>query len=162
MIDPRDDPGTPAIEPLRIAFDVATSSSRAFSVWTADFGRWWPADHTATGGADLVVTLEPWLGGRIFERTVDGREIDWGEILAWEPPHRFVYSWHLKRDRADATEVEIRFVPTSTTATRVEIEHRAWERLGSEGPTWRDRNRGGWETLLPHYLAALAADPRGG
>jgi uncharacterized protein YndB with AHSA1/START domain len=162
MIDPDDDLAMPPIEPLRIAFDVATPSDRAFSVWTADIGRWWPADHTATGATDLAVILEPRTGGRIFERTAEGQEIDWGEILVWEPPRRFVYNWHLKRDRANATEVEIRFVPTSPTATRVEIEHRAWERLGSEGPTWRDRNRGGWDTLLPHYRAALAADAAGG
>ena len=57
----------------------------------------------------------------------------------------------------EATEVEIRFVPLSAGETRVEIEHRGWERLGSEGQTWRDRNRGGWETLLPHYVGAVQA-----
>lgn len=150
------------IEPLRFAFEVARPAPHAFAVWTDDFGRWWPTDHTATGEAGLTVTLEPRAGGRIFERTSDGREIDWGEVLVWEPPSRLVYSWHLRRAREDATEVEIRFVPTSPDATRVEIEHRGWERLGSDGPAWRDRNRGGWDTLLPHYLAALAATSNGG
>ncbi len=82
-----------------------------------------------------------------------GTEHDWGEVTAWEPPHRFVYLWHLRRDRADATEVEIRFVPDGE-ATRVEIEHRGWERLGAEGREWRDRNMGGWSTLLPHFIRA--------
>ena len=59
-----------------------------------------------------------------------------------------------RRDRADATEVEVRFVPVERSRTRVEIEHRAWERLGAEGKAWRDRNRGGWSTLLPHYRKA--------
>jgi uncharacterized protein YndB with AHSA1/START domain len=150
------------IEPLRIEFDVERSATHAFAVWTSGIGRWWPADHTTTGEPGLEVTLEPRVGGRIFERTPDGREFDWGEILVWEPPRRFVYTWHLRRSREDATEVEIRFVATSPEATRVEIEHRGWERLGSDGPTWRDRNRGGWETLLPHYLAAVMADETGG
>jgi hypothetical protein len=39
----------------------------------------------------------------------------------------------------------------------VEIEHRGWERLGADAQTWRDRNGGGWATLLPHYQAAVAA-----
>jgi uncharacterized protein YndB with AHSA1/START domain len=146
-----------AVDPLRLAFDVDRPAEHAFTVWTRDIGRWWPADHTATGAADLDVVLEPRVGGRLFERASDGREIDWGEVLVWDPPERFVYTWHLKRDRDDATEVEIRFVPTSPATARVEIEHRGWERLGSDGPTWRDRNRGGWDSLLPHYLAALAA-----
>ena len=150
------------IEPLRISFEVDRSAAHAFTVWTADIGRWWPADHTTTGDLDLEVTLEPRVGGRIYERTADGREFDWGQILVWEPPTRFVYTWHLRRDREDATEVEIRFLPIAPEATRVEIEHRGWERLGSDGPAWRDRNRGGWETLLPRYLEAVTAAVHGG
>jgi uncharacterized protein YndB with AHSA1/START domain len=148
---------TEPIEPLQLTFDVRAPADHAFTIWTRDIGRWWPADHTATGEADLTVTLEPRPGGRIYERTIDGREIDWGEIVVWEPPQRFVYTWHLRRSQEDATEVEIRFVSTGADATRVEIEHRGWERLGSEGPSWRDRNRGGWATLLPHYVAAVDA-----
>jgi hypothetical protein len=45
-------------------------------------------------------------------------------------------------------------------ATRVEIEHRGWERLGAQGEEWRDRNRGGWRTLLPHYVATIEGRPR--
>ena len=73
------------------------------------------------------------VGGRIFERTSDGTEHDWGRIVAWEPPHRLVYSWHLRVDRSDATEVEIRFTDLDRTTTRVDIEHRGWERLGARG-----------------------------
>lgn len=145
------------IEPLHIAFDVEASSEHAFEVWTDRIGQWWPVDHTASGEDGLTVRLEPRAGGRIYERTRDGREIDWGEVRVWEPPERLVYSWHLRRSREDATEVEIRFVATGPAATRVEIEHRGWERLGADGPTWRDRNHGGWTSLLPHYVAALAA-----
>ena len=75
-------------------------------------------------------------------------------MTAWEPPGRLAYLWHLRRDRADATEVEIRFIERDDATTLVEIEHRGWERLGAEGEAWRDRNHGGWATLLPHYVAA--------
>ncbi len=80
------------IEPLQIAFDVQAPTDHAFEVWTAQIGRWWPADHTTTGEVDLEVSLEPRTGGRIFEQTTDGREFDWGEVLVWEPPVRLVYS----------------------------------------------------------------------
>ena len=75
-------------------------------------------------------------------------------MTVWEPPSRLVYLWHLRRDRADATEVEIRFLDRAGAGTRVEIEHRGWEALGADGEDWRDRNHGGWATLLPHYVAA--------
>ncbi|HEX4897294.1 MAG TPA: SRPBCC family protein [Candidatus Limnocylindrales bacterium] len=142
------------IEPIHLVVELDCPAEHAFEVWTARIGTWWPLDHTATGQPGLAVILEGRPGGRIFERTPAGAEHDWDEVLAWEPPARLVYSWHLRRDRADATEVEIRFVPLERSRTRVEIEHRAWERLGAEGESWRDRNRGGWSTLLPHYRTA--------
>jgi hypothetical protein len=144
------------IEPIRLDFVVACPADHAFRVWTAGIDRWWPADHTVSAEAGLTVVLEARPGGRIFERTPSGVEHDWGEVTTWEPPHRFGYLWHLRRDRADATEVEIRFVDRGDATTRVEIEHRGWERLGAEAETWRDRNHGGWATLLPHYMAAAA------
>ena len=141
--------------PLRMSFDVACSAEHAFTVWTSGIGTWWPPDHTVTGQADLTVVLQEGVGGRIFERTTDGTEHDWGEVTVWEPPTQLSYLWHLRRDRSDATEVEIRFVPQGDTATRVEIEHRGWERLGAAGDEWRDRNRAGWQGLLPHFVAAI-------
>jgi hypothetical protein len=139
------------IDPLRLSFVVDTPVDHAFDVWTRRIDAWWPADHTASGEADTAVVLEGRLGGRIFERTASGLEHDWGEVTLWEPPTRFGYLWHLRREREDATDVEIRFVDLGGR-TRVEIEHRGWERLGTEGVTWRDRNKGGWSTLLPHYI----------
>jgi len=145
------------IEPIRLAFDVECPADYAFEVWTARIDTWWPTDHTASGDAATQVVLEGRTGGRIFERTPSGAEHDWGEVTVWEPPTRLGYLWHLRRDRADATEVEIRFLPSGADATRVEIEHRGWERLGAGGEEQRDRNHGGWATLLPQFVAAATA-----
>lgn len=142
-------------EPLRFAFDVACSVEHAFRVWTAGIGSWWPADHSVSGEPGLTVVLEPGEDGRIFERTSDGAEHQWGEITVWEPPHHLGYRWYLRADRADATDVSIRFL-SSESGTRVEIEHDGWERLGARGGAWRERNHQGWTTLLPHYRDAVA------
>ncbi len=147
------------IDPIRLSFEVACPADHAFEVWTARIDQWWPADHTASGEPDTTVIIEPRPGGRIFERTTSGVEHDWGEVTIWEPPARLGYLWHLRRDRADATEVEIQFIDRGDATTRVEIEHRRWEALGADGPSWRDRNRGGWATLLPHFIDA-AGSPR--
>ena len=143
-------------EPLTMSFDVACSVQHAFTVWTSGFGAWWPPDHTVTGRSDLDVVLQRGVGGRIYERTPDGVEHDWGQVTVWEPPTQLGYVWHLRRDRADATEVRIRFVPRDASSTRIEIEHRGWERLGTAASQWRDQNQAGWQSLLPHYLAAIA------
>ncbi len=82
--------------------------------------------------------------------------MEWGEITAWEPPRRLGYLWHIRTDRADATEVEITFTDRGDATTRVDIEHRGRERLGARGPSWRDANLRGWNGVLPHYRAACA------
>lgn len=145
------------IEPIRHEFDVECPLEHAFSTWTADIGRWWPSDHSVSGERGLQVVLEGRRGGRIFERTSAGVEHDWGEVTTWEPPHRLVYLWHLRRDRADATEVQICFLAVDPHTTRVEITHRGWERLGADAEHWRDRNRSGWAGLLPHFVTAATA-----
>jgi len=142
-------------EALRFSVEVACPAEHAFAVWTSGIGAWWPADHTVTGAPDLRVILEPRVGGRIYERTAAGVEHDWGEVTVWLPSSRLEYLWFLRADRSDATDVAIRFVPVGDVATRVEIEHSGWQRLGSRSGAWRDRNQQGWSTLLPHYLAAV-------
>ena len=121
------------IEPIRLSFEVACGPEHAFEVWTSRIDQWWPADHTVSGDDDTTVYLEGRTGGRIFERTTTGVEHDWGEVTIWEPPTRLGYVWHIRRDRADATEVEIQFIDRGDATTRVEIEHRGWEALGAEG-----------------------------
>ena len=51
------------------------------------------------------------VGGRIFERTAEGAEHDWGEVTVWEPPDaaRLPVAPAAGTGR-DATEVDIRFV----------------------------------------------------
>jgi uncharacterized protein YndB with AHSA1/START domain len=145
------------IEPLRMEFDVRCPAGHAFDLWTQRPSSWWPLDHTVTGEAGLQVVFEGRVGGRIFERTPSGREVEWGEITVWEPPRRLCYQWYIRSDRADATEVEIRFKRKDADHTRVQIEHRGWERLGTRATEWRDANRSGWNGVLPDYIAVCAA-----
>jgi uncharacterized protein YndB with AHSA1/START domain len=144
------------MEPLELEFDVACSPQHAFDTWARDTAGWWPASHSVSTDPGLVVTLEPRVGGRIFERTPSGDEHDWGEVTVWEPPERLAYLWHLRQDRDDATQVEITFTG-SERRTTVRIVHSGWERLGAKGSDLRDRNRAGWDGLLPRFVAACEA-----
>jgi uncharacterized protein YndB with AHSA1/START domain len=145
------------LEPLELELVVACPPDRAFALWATETTLWWPKGHSVSADPELTVTFEPRRGGRIYERTAAGQEHDWGEVLAWEPPHRLVYLWHLRFDRGDATEVEVTFSARSEgEGTDVRIVHRGWERLGSAGPERRDRNRRGWAGVLEPYRAACA------
>ncbi len=142
------------IEPLELSIVVQCDAAHAFSVFTASTSLWWPASHSVSRQPGLAVTFEPRPGGRIFERSPDNTEADWGEIILWDPPKRLDYLWHLGADRALATQVRIEFVPVSADATRVEITHSGWDALGDLGAQRRDRNQRGWDGLLPHFVAA--------
>jgi uncharacterized protein YndB with AHSA1/START domain len=145
-------------EPLRLDLLVACPLEHAFDVWATRIDTWWPRDHTASGEPGARVVLDRRVGGRIYEVTADGTEHEWGEVTAWEPPHRLAYLWHLRTDRASATDVEIRFT-SCPDGTKVEIEHAGWERLGDAADAWRERNHGGWTTLL-HFVAAATHPER--
>ena len=140
-------------QPLALDLTVRCSPAHAFEVWAQRTALWWPSDHTVGGERPEAITFEPRAGGRIFERTSAGAEHDWGEVLAWEPPRRLVYLWHIRADRSDATEVEITFAATAE-GTRVTIEHRGWDRLGAAAEERRDANHRGWGGVIPLYERA--------
>jgi uncharacterized protein YndB with AHSA1/START domain len=142
------------IEPLRLSFDVACPPERAFELWTTRISSWWPTGHTVSARPGVEVVIEPGVGGRIYERTPEGDEHAWGEVTHWDPPRRISYLWHLRQDRADATEVEITFVPHRDSGTRMSIVHRGWEALGAHGADQRELTQRGWTGLLPHFRAA--------
>ena len=78
----------------------------AFAIWTQRIGTWWPADHTVSGDPAAVV-LEGRVGGRIYERTRQGEEHDWGVVTDWRPPDQLSYRWHLGVGPEAATDVAV-------------------------------------------------------
>jgi uncharacterized protein YndB with AHSA1/START domain len=138
---------------LRVSFEVGCGVEHAFAVWTKRIGTWWPADHTLSGGPAMIL-LEGRVGGRIYERTTQGKELDWGLVTVWRPPSLLAYRWHLGSDPDSATNVEVTFSTLGPKRTRVQIEQTGWELLGAAAAEQRGRNRTGWESLRPHFCAA--------
>jgi len=145
------------IEPLNLEVELRCGAEHAFEVWTGRPSLWWPPSHSVSTAPGLLVTIEPWVGGRIFERTPAGVEHEWGEVTLWEPPFRLGYLWHLRRDRADATDVLIVFSPQGPDRCRVSIEHSGWERLGADAAQWRQANHHGWGGVIPSFTRAAEA-----
>lgn len=144
-------------EPLDLSFVVRCRPETAFRLWTEAIGKWWPADHTVSGDPAAVV-FEGRVGGRVFERARDGSEHEWGRVTLWEPPARLGYTWYLGAESDDATDVRIGFRDGGGEGTVVEIQHQGWERLGTRAADRRERNRAGWESLIPHLIRAASSD----
>jgi len=144
-------------EPVRTAVRVRRSIEDAFDLFTRDVGSWWPLDKASFGG-DRASELhfEPFVGGRFYERYIDGEEHTGGRILRWEPPSLLAYTWQ-HDDWPAPTEVEVRFFEEEPSLTRVELEHRAWERLGPIADRMRDMYSNGWPTVMTCFESFAGA-----
>jgi uncharacterized protein YndB with AHSA1/START domain len=148
--------------PVRKQLIVDASPERAFEVFTAGFGGWWPPSHHIGAAAYKTAVIEPRAGGRWFEIGEDGAQCDWGDVLVWEPPTRLVLAWRLGGDwkyhKDLLTEVEVRF-NAEGARTRVDFEHRKLENWGAGGDAARAAidSDGGWSGLLKLYADKLAA-----
>jgi uncharacterized protein YndB with AHSA1/START domain len=147
---------TVTIAPVRKSIRVNANQERAFEVFTSGLGRWWPRDKGIGKLPMQAAVMEPGLGGRWYELAEDGSQTNVGKIIAWEPPKRFVMTWDInsqwKPDTTVSSEVEVKFIPDGTNATRVELEHRRFEQMGAEaGATMRNSVDGGWPGMLERF-----------
>ena len=150
---------------VRTEIVVEAPVERAFQVFTGSFDRIKPREHNMLGADIAESVFEPRVGGRIYDRGVDGSECQWARVLAYEPPTRLVFSWdvnpqwQIESDPDKTSEVEVRFLAETPDRTRVELEHRFLDRHGEGWEGMREGVRGdqGW----PLYLDRLAAATHG-
>ena len=151
---------------MRTSIVVEASIERAFAVFTEDFGRFKPREHNMLGVEIAETVFEPRVGGRLYDRGVDGSECDWARVLAYEPPHRVVFSWDIspqwrvETDLDRTSEVEVQFTAESSARTRVDLEHRNIDRHGVGWERVRDGVNAddGWPLYLQRFAAVLAGD----
>lgn len=150
---------------VRKVITVAASQQHAFEVFTAQLGTWWPKEFHI-GAAEMAdFVLEPEVGGRWYELGVDGKECETGRVTAFDPPDRFTLAWHLDGsfqydpDPAHASEVEVRFIAEGPTHTRVELEHRGFERHGAGAAAVQSSVDGpqGWSYCLDLFAQHAGA-----
>ncbi len=146
-----------SLEPLRESVTVTTAIEETFRIFTNGIASWWPvAQYSVSQERTRDVVLEPRVGGALFEVNDDGQTFPWGQVLVWEPPQRLVLSWHPGRAPDVAQEVEVRFTADGG-GTKVELEHRDWDRLGEDAGKVRESYGGGWAVVLGiHFIDACS------
>ena len=145
---------TVKIEPLRKQVKVGLSVERAFGLFTAGIGTWWPlVTHSVGEEQAETCYFEGWIGGRIVEVLKDGSQSEWGKVLAWEPFHRIVFQWYPGRQPDTAQKVTVTFseIPGGSL---VELVHVGWEILGDEGVAKRNDYDTGWDYVLANFIIA--------
>jgi uncharacterized protein YndB with AHSA1/START domain len=143
---------------------VKAGVERAFQVFTEGFDTWWPRSHHIGKSPMTKAIIEGFPGGRCYSEQADGTDCQWGEIVTWDPPRRLVIAWKIspqwqyEPDLAKSSEVEVRFTTEPDGSTRVDLDHRHFERMGEGWENMRnqvDSNKMGWSDLLQMYAAAI-------
>jgi len=151
---------------IKRSVTVDCSVEHAFETFTDRIHEWWPLgthsiDYGETGSAAETVIFQGGAGGQVYERTKNGEELKWADIIAFEPPHRLILSWNPSREQdRPRTEIEVTFTDEGGK-TRVDLEHRGWERLGDGAAEGRQGYDQGWQQVLA-ASAGTAASPREG
>jgi uncharacterized protein YndB with AHSA1/START domain len=147
------EPIMPYLEPLRKSVTVPGSPVVVFDLFTSHFGEWWPLTlpYSVFGDAADECGMEPRLGGEIFELSRDGRRCTWGTVVVWQPPQRVEFTWHPGRGPDAAQTVEVTFSPVDCGLTRVDLEHRGWQRLGAGAEGTRAGYDRGWAVVLGRW-----------
>jgi hypothetical protein len=65
---------TTSARPVTEAIVVEAPIERAFEVFTAGIGSWWPASHHILKDEVAEMLFEPRVGGHIIDRSTDGSE----------------------------------------------------------------------------------------
>jgi len=144
--------------PVRKSVVVNVGAHDAFEIFTHEVDTWWPRTHHIGKSPMKRIIIEPRAGGRCYSEQVDDSQCDWGRVLVWEPPRRLVLAWQITHDwgfqpdLAKSSEVEVRFTPVGN-GTRVDVEHRHFERHGAGGESMRASvdAPNGWTLILATF-----------
>jgi uncharacterized protein YndB with AHSA1/START domain len=148
---------TTALPAVRKSVTVNAPVERAFDVFTNGLATWWPLEQHSLGGENIErMVFEPRAGGRVYEIREDGSEGEWADVLSYDRPTSFTLAWRPYETPGERppTELEVRFIADGDS-TRVELEHRGWERLGDEAAEWQQSYDNGWAMVLGRYEAAF-------
>lgn len=151
------------ITDVRREVTVAGTPQRAFDLFTNRMAEWWPAGHHLATSPVVAMTVEPRVGGRMYDTCEDGSESAWGQVTEWDPPERFTFAWmisgtwQLETDVEKASRVTVEFTAEGDK-TRVSVVHKDFWRLGDGGQAMADAvgAADGWGSGLTQFAEFAA------
>jgi uncharacterized protein YndB with AHSA1/START domain len=117
------------------AITVAAPVETAFRIYTEQAIDWMPPGHRFTKDTQAMV-MEPWTGGRFYERSADGAEVTRGTLVEWAPPRRLVVTWRVGPGWRPlpgddhACRIVVQFAPAGRAATELVLTYTELGRTG--------------------------------
>jgi uncharacterized protein YndB with AHSA1/START domain len=120
--------------------------------------EWWPAGHHLATSPVVAMTVEPRVGGRLYDTCEDGSDSVWGRVTEWNPPAGFTFAWmitgtwQLETDVEKASRVTVTFAAEGDS-TRVTVVHKDFWRLSEGGQGMADAvgAADGWGSGLQQF-----------
>ncbi len=135
---------------------VAVDPAVAFEIFTREIDLWWkrgPAYRRVLRGG--VVSIEPRVGGRVFESDDAGRVAEMGSVTLWDPPRRLVLDWRgANFAKGEWTQVDVLFEPTES-GTRVTVRHSGWAALRPDHPARHGLDGAAFSGMIGQWWGAL-------
>jgi uncharacterized protein YndB with AHSA1/START domain len=144
-----------SVPPVVKSVTVGCSVERAFRLFTADLGKWWPLARFHMADDPQTCLLEPRVGGRVYEHAANGTESVWGHVEAWEPPRRLGFTWLVGPAAQHPQHIEVTFAEEGGR-TRVTLVHSGWEALGERAAALRESYDQGWVAVFEQAYGSYA------
>lgn len=144
--------------PIQQSVSVDCPIEDAFRLFAEQFAEWWPlASYSMTGEEAESCAIEPWVGGRVFERTRSGEEREWGLVIAWDPPVHLEFTWHpgAPGDRSQTVDVEFQ---VEADGTRVTLIHTGWQLAGVQACAPQADYTAQWSAILRLYFSEFVSE----
>jgi uncharacterized protein YndB with AHSA1/START domain len=160
----------PSGDAATVSVVVEVAPDVAFDIFTREIDLWWRhgPQYRFAGRVPGALTLEPGLGGRLFEAYASEsgpHVLERGRVIEWAPPTRLAFEWRANNFvPGERTLVEVSFEP-SAAGTRVTVRHSGWAALrpghparhGLEGAAV-SRMIGQWWGVIMSGLREYAAE----
>lgn len=147
----------PEVDDILLEHLVPGLPEQAFAAFVDHITSWWPASFTFTLAELDTIIIEPRPGGRWYETSTAGDEIDWGVVTACDPPYRLALTFQLSATRTlvpreRASEVSFEFTERED-GTAVRLTHFHLHRHGADAATVRTNMASdhGWPFIMNSF-----------
>jgi uncharacterized protein YciI len=142
------------LPPIHREMLVDAEPEKAFEVFTARIGDWWPLASHSVHGERATVSFED---GELVERSPAGETSVWATVTRWEPPAVLALSWYPGHPGQRITEVTVSFAAAGEQ-TLVTLEHSGWE-VYADPAAARDEYSNGWPAVLQGFVDEVNGPP---
>jgi uncharacterized protein YndB with AHSA1/START domain len=139
------------LSPIVLDYELRVPCERAFECYAGRIGAWWPPQYSRDAATFAGVTIEPFVGGRVYASFRGGEDDDWGRVLAYEPGRHLRHTFTLAQPPDAPSELDVTFEARGAGACTMHFAHGGWNERNAE---LRGKFRE-WPILLDRF-AALA------